>query len=311
MADEKGSATTGPAASQPLGALPDFNKLWNYDDPAATGAKFRALLPAAERSGDVSYHAQLLTQIARTQGLQNKFDEAHATLDGVEKLLASGDGDLSLARVRYLLERGRVFNSSGQAENALPLFHEAAELATARGHTGYVLDAVHMVAIAIADPKEQVEWNLKGIRLVESSSGPRGWLPAFYNNLGEAYLLLKEYENALDSFRKMADLEVTAGREPEMMTTKDIAKCTRLAGRPEEALKIIDPIHSKLAGESNGFASEELAECLLALGREDEARPHFAKAHELLSKIPWMAKQTEHMERMKRLAVGHAAEESR
>src|SRR5262245_1505568 len=97
----------------------DFDKLWDYSNPGATEEKFRALLPDAERRSDLSYLSQLLTQVARTQGLQNRFDEAHATLDGVEKMLTD---DLKLARIRYLLERGRVFNSSGKPRQALPFF---------------------------------------------------------------------------------------------------------------------------------------------------------------------------------------------
>ena len=59
---------------------PDFDKLWDFNDPAATEQTFRALLPRAAGSGDESYRAQLLTQIARAQGLQRKFDEAHGEL---------------------------------------------------------------------------------------------------------------------------------------------------------------------------------------------------------------------------------------
>ena len=36
--------------------------------------------------------------------------------------------------------------------------------------------------------------------------------------------------------------------------------------------------------ERSRLCSEEIAECLLALGRADEAQPYFAKAHEALSK---------------------------
>src|SRR3954466_12230924 len=61
--------------------LPDFDKLWDYQHPAETETKFVELLPAAEKSRDVSYLAQLLTQLARAQGLQEKFDEAIKTLN--------------------------------------------------------------------------------------------------------------------------------------------------------------------------------------------------------------------------------------
>ncbi|GAC1365533.1 MAG: hypothetical protein NVSMB3_14150 [Acidobacteriaceae bacterium] len=90
--------------------LPDFDKIWDYGQPAVTEARFRALLPAAEATG-ADYHLQLLTQIARTQGLQamdgkpELFAAAHATLDQVERAL---DSARPVVRVRYLLERGRA-----------------------------------------------------------------------------------------------------------------------------------------------------------------------------------------------------------
>ena len=37
----------------------------------------------------------------------------------------------------------------------------------------------------------------------------------------------------------------------------------------------------------DGYVYEELAECLYALGRLDEAKPYFRRAHELLSKDAW------------------------
>jgi hypothetical protein len=85
--------------------LPDFDKTWDFNDPAATERTFRELLPAAEESGDISYHAQLLTQIARAQGLQGRYDEAMATLNEVATMARD---DMALVHLRELLERGRV-----------------------------------------------------------------------------------------------------------------------------------------------------------------------------------------------------------
>ncbi len=100
--------------------LPDLQGLWDYNDPAGTESKFRAVLAKVETFNDQSYHAELLTQIARAQGLQRQFDEAHRTLDEADAMI---DSDLHRARVRLLLERGRVFNSSGSADKAKKLFH--------------------------------------------------------------------------------------------------------------------------------------------------------------------------------------------
>src|SRR5436189_9523 len=105
--------------------LPEFDSLWDFDDPAGTEARFREKLPSAVESGDRPYHAELLTQIARAQGLQRQFPDAHNTLDRVLDLLPLAR---PRARIRYLLERGRVFNSSKEPDKAWPLFLEAWEL---------------------------------------------------------------------------------------------------------------------------------------------------------------------------------------
>ena len=180
--------------------LPDFDKLWNYQDAAATETKFRELLPATERSGEGSYRAQLLTQIARTQGLQDRFDDAHATLDSVEKMLTD---DQKLARVRYLLERGRVFNSAGQHAKAMPLFEASRKLAEAEKFPSYAVDAVHMLAIAAPTTKEQIEWNLRGIERLEREGKRDGWISEEH---AECLLAAGHADEATPHFKVAYDL---------------------------------------------------------------------------------------------------------
>ncbi len=160
---------------------PDFFKLWNFSNPSETEQKFKEILPLAEMGRDPSYLAQLLTQIAMTQGLQGKFVEAHATLDRVEKMLSP---ELQLAHVRYFLERGRVFNSSDHLVQAMPFFIQAYELGEQIKEMKLAIDAIHMIAIAEKDPKEQIKWNLMGIVMAESDLNSRSWLWALYNNIG-------------------------------------------------------------------------------------------------------------------------------
>ena len=80
--------------------LPDFDTLWDYTQPGETEERFRELLPAARASGDRNYHLQLLTQIARSQGLARRFDAAHATLEHVREAMTD---DLKTVLVRYRL----------------------------------------------------------------------------------------------------------------------------------------------------------------------------------------------------------------
>ncbi|MGE7920564.1 hypothetical protein ACQKM9_16745 [Viridibacillus sp. NPDC093762] len=70
--------------------MEDFDALWDYEHPEKTEQKFISLLTEAEESGNIGYKAELLTQVAFTQGLQAKFDIEHETLDHVDSLLNNG-----------------------------------------------------------------------------------------------------------------------------------------------------------------------------------------------------------------------------
>ncbi|MBZ0292720.1 MAG: hypothetical protein K8L99_09190, partial [Anaerolineae bacterium] len=135
----------------------DFDSLWDYDDPAATEARFQELLVGTDVPPTSAYWLELLTQIARAQGLQREFDKAHRTLDEIEVQLTAAE-ELTQVRVRYLLERGRVFNSAGQPDVALPLFKQAWEIARAADVDFYTVDAAHMLAIVEPDAKQQLDW---------------------------------------------------------------------------------------------------------------------------------------------------------
>ncbi|MEJ2132908.1 MAG: hypothetical protein P8Y95_15105, partial [Gammaproteobacteria bacterium] len=68
--------------------LPAVDSGWNYQDASASEANFRALIAQARDAEQQAYVAEAMTQLARSIGLQRRFDEAHAVLDEVETLLA-------------------------------------------------------------------------------------------------------------------------------------------------------------------------------------------------------------------------------
>src|SRR5688572_11933077 len=125
-------------------SLPDFDNLWDYEHPASSEKKFRELLPMVVIVGDISYRVQLLTQIARAQGLQRLFAEAHRTLDQASLLLVDSGKPLFVAQIRGMLERGRLFNTMGNKERARELFMKAWLLAFNQGEDAYAIDAAHM-----------------------------------------------------------------------------------------------------------------------------------------------------------------------
>src|SRR4051812_15362345 len=106
--------------------MTQYDKLWNYQNVPETEAKFREALKETSADKDLSEHLQLLTQLARTQSLQRKFEEAHKILDEVEKQLTE---EPNVEHARYFLERGRTFNSSGDKRNAEICFTNSFDLA--------------------------------------------------------------------------------------------------------------------------------------------------------------------------------------
>jgi len=292
--------------------LPDLDKLWNFQDPAATEMKFRDVVPQAERSADLDYRLQLQTQIARTLGLQGRFVEAHETLDSVGPALT---GETKVARVRYLLERGRALNSSGKPEEARPLFLEAWEYGRSQGVDFYAVDAAHMMAI-VEPPGEKLGWNTKAMELAEATGDERarGWLASLYNNIGWDYHDKGEYAKALESLQKAWDWhqerDRTRGAEAPGRHTRiakwSVAKQLRMLGRTGEALAMQRELLEEwdTAGEEDGFVYEEVAECLLVLGRREEAKPHFQKAYALLGEMAWLVEsEPARIERLESLAA--------
>lgn len=282
--------------------LPDFDSLWDYSHPDQTETKFLELLPQFPEEDPA--RLELLTQIARAQGLQREFNDAHLTLDQVENQLSI---ESSRARVRYLLERGRVFNSSKHPEEARPFFEQALTMAQELKEDFYAVDAAHMLAI-VADPASSLDWNLRAIQMAESSADEkaRGWLGSLYNNTGWSYHDMGDFESALGIFQKAESYFGEVRREDRLRIAKwTVARCLRSMNRIEEALFKQMALKAEFdsIGSSDGYVDEEIGECLLLLKRESEAKPYFAKAYELLSQDEWMmANEAERMKRMKELS---------
>lgn len=261
--------------------LPDFDALWDYDHPAESERAFRELLPAA--AADAAYELELRTQIARAQGLQRQFEAAHAMLDSVEQRLPTVSA--ATAQVRLMLERGRLYNSSGAAAEAKPYFEQAWKLAQAAGEAGYAVDAAHMLGILEAP---ELTWNLRALGLAESSSDERArrWRASLYNNIGWTYHDRGEYGEALAMFEQALALREEQGKTPQIRIARwMVARALRSLERYEEALEIQQAVATEIeqAGEIDPYVDEEVGECLLALGRASEAQLHFAKAYAVLS----------------------------
>ena len=281
-----------------------FDELWDYDDPAASEARFRELLPDLVAGGDESLRAQLLTQIARALALQRRFDEARAVLAQAEARL---DAAGARARVRWLLETGRCHNSSGSPEQSLACFREAWELASQCGEDFHAVDAAHMLAIVEPAAEDRLAWTMRALELAESSEDARvgKWPGSLHNNIGWTWHDQGDYARALEHFRKALAWRERQGDLATMRIARwCIARCLRSLWRLDEALAMQRALLAEYRAEDapDGYVYEELGECLLLLGRESEARPWFARAHAELSQDAWLqAEEANRLARLERL----------
>jgi tetratricopeptide (TPR) repeat protein len=282
--------------------MDNFDTLWDYDNPSETERRFRELEPHLHNSK--AKYAELLTQIARAQGLQRKFAEAHETIDEVEKLL---EPTFYIAKIRYSLERGRVLNSAGEKAKARPFFLEALELAKEFKEDYHAVDAAHMLAI-IEPPEQQLHWHKTAIEICEGSNDKRtrGWLGSLYNNLGWTYHGQENYQAALATFQKALEFRLGQNKPQEIIIAKwCIARTLRSLKRYQEAVNIQLKLEKELESrdERDGYIYEELAECLLLLGQTDKAKHYFNLAYRELSKDVWLKEnEQERLERLARLA---------
>jgi hypothetical protein len=105
--------------------------------------------------------------------------------------------------------------------------------------------------------------------------------------------------------RNKRSRSIASRSQPDIFNLKDIARLSRLLGRPEAALAIIEPIAKDLKSKDtpDGYISAEYGQCLVAVGRADEAKPYLVEAYGILSKDDYMMKyEPDQLRHIKELA---------
>jgi len=276
---------------------------WDFGKPAISEQRFRTEL--AKWPPDSAQALEVQTQIARALGLQRKFDDAHAVLDAVEPKLAQAPAHV---RVRYLLERGRAFNSSGSPQRAVPLFNDALALAQREHDEFYAVDAAHMLGIA-APPSDRLAWHLKALSLAEGAtdSRARDWRASLYHNIGWTYFDAGDATQALDFWQKALALRERMGDAGRTRVAKwTVARGYRAVGRLDDAERIQKALVTEFdaIGEPDGYVFEELAEIAVARGDAVAAKPWAAKAHAALKDDPDVANDAPRIARIAAMARG-------
>ena len=240
--------------------MTEIDTLWDYSNPALSESRFRHALETA--TGSESH--EIATQLARSMGLQGRFDDGHSVLDAVSPVT-------DRVVIRTDLERGRLFNSAGDALSAVPLFQRAADRALACGDIGLELDALHM--LAIADSTRAGDWNLFALSRAEVSDDPAAkiWIGSLLNNYGWTLFDRGDLAGALELFEQAVVIRQEQGvAEPIAIAKWCVARTYRELGRYDEAIEI----QLRLAASNpvpDRFVFEELAELYSAVGLTQES----------------------------------------
>jgi tetratricopeptide (TPR) repeat protein len=273
---------------------------WDFDDLDATALRFRELL---DEQDDDEGRAEVLTQLARIDGLRGDFDAGDARLDQAIALSPAG----AAARARIELERGRLRRSSGQPGAALPLFDSAFATALAGGEDFLAADAAHMAALASPEAAGFETWTQRGIDLAEAREGASYWLGPLLNNLGWHHVEHDRVDLALEAFERALRARE---RKPEdgdgiALARYAVGKTLRLLDRAGEAIPLLEEAvtWADRAGVPDGWYHEELAEEYAAVGRRADAREQARRAIPLLEIAdPSFAEDEERRSRIDTLA---------
>ena len=283
-----------------MGLQQQFDERWDFNRPGLSEQRFLELL---NKAAHPDHSAQVLSQIARAQGLQARFEQALATLEQAQQFQPLS----ASSQIRLALERGRILKTWGKPQQARPFFLQAWELGQAHAEDFLAIDAAHMLAI-VGDVAEQVNWNQKALGLCEKTSDPRArrWRASLYNNLGWTYCGQGDYAKALEGFEKaLSERELQGMAEPIRIARWCVAHTLPLLGQVQQALILQQALDSELkaAGQTDAYVAEEMGECLLALGRPAEAKAWFRQAYAELCNDSWFAQnEAARLERLRGLA---------
>lgn len=248
----------------------EIDALWDYNDPAATEFKFQELLSQADLHTDLIFEIQ--TQIARTYSLRKMYNQAHTLLDTLKPILSS---QTNLRQCRYYLERGRTYNSSGERDTAYLFFQKAYTAALASHCDFYIIDALHM--LAIADAENCFKWNVKALHIANSTEDQRArdWQSSLYNNIGWDHYDRQDYASALSYFQKCLSYTI----ERNLISKKyyalwAVSHVHRMLGEQQLALSSLQIMQMEYPDqtENDPFVYEELVENFLSLKELEKAK---------------------------------------
>ena len=234
-----------------------------------------------DHQADEAGRAEVLTQLARVEGLRGAFERCRELLDEAARLGAGS----AIVEIRVLLERGRMLRSSGDPTAAYPLFVAAFERAVSAGEYYLAADAAHMAALAAPDDEGFRAWTTRGIELGEQQPAAAYWRGPLLNNLGWMLHERGAHDEALSAFEQALVVreEDKSDEHAIEIARYALAVALRALERPGEAAAQAEVAvaWSLRVGHPAPYFHQELAEDYAALGRLQDAGEQARRALQL------------------------------
>jgi tetratricopeptide (TPR) repeat protein len=237
----------------------ELDSLWDFEDPAGSEHRFRRTAEEATGADRII----LLTQVARALGLQGRYAEGHAMLDVLRGWDREAPDEVVFSvDARIELERGRLYRSAGNAEQAADHFEDGATLAREAGNEALEVDALHMQALLATGP-DAVDLDRRALERARRSSAPdaRRWEAPLLNNLGMALIDVGRLDEALTAFEDAVSVRRSRGERRETQIGRWMVAWTlRLLDRRDEALTLQRALKDELTkdGIEDEYVDEEI-----------------------------------------------------
>lgn len=242
---------------------------------------YKAAYEKAREEFNRSVEVESLAQIARMNLILGNKEMGREFLKQVEERVEKED---SMGFSRYLSVKGRFEWKDNDLEAARNTFREMFEYTQEKSLYGRKVDAANMMAIVSEDPQAQIEWSRKGIEAAEESEN-ESLLGALWNNLGCTYYDMKDFNSALDCYKKSREFHWRfSGEVAKLYADYHIGMTYRLLGDCDNANKWLRPVlawaerlqeHGAI-----GQACEDIGECSILSGDKRTGLDYLKRARD-------------------------------
>ncbi len=236
---------------------------------------------SARKEFNRSVEVEALAQMARMKLKSGYKEEGRIFLSQAQERTSETD---PLGYSRFLGVKGRFEWLDDNLTAAQKTFSEMYDYCQSNALWGRVIDAANMMAIVSENPEDQIKWSRKGIETAEATE-TEGLLGALWNNLAGTYYDIKDFENALECYKKSREYHWRfSGEVGKLFADYHIGMTYRLLGQFDEAGKWLRPVLAwaeRLGNHSAiGQACEDLGEIEAAKGNKKEALEYLKRARD-------------------------------